>query len=157
LPFYSLRTARTKRNMRRSRGEGSVYKRKDGLWVAQYEVGGKRRYLYRKTKKAVTDSLREKMTSRVANLAPEAEKMLLAELLNRWLPSIEGTVRQSTYTRHEEVVRLHLKPSIGRIEIKDLAPLDVEELYREKLRSGLSPPHGADHPRYPPQGAQAGL
>jgi integrase len=125
--------------MRRSRGEGSVYKRKDGLWVAQYEVGGKRRYLYGKTKKAVTDRLREKMTSRVANLAPEAEKMRLAEFLNRWLPSVEGTVRQSTYTRHEEVVRLHLKPSIGGIEIKDFGPLDVEELYRKKLRSGLSP------------------
>jgi integrase len=36
------------------------------------------------------------------------------------------------------VVRLHLKPSIGGIGIKDLGPLDVEELYRGKLRSGLS-------------------
>jgi integrase len=125
--------------MRRSRGEGSVYKRKDGLWVAQYEVGGKRRYLYGKTKKAVTDRLREKIISRAANLAPEAEKIRLGEFLNRWLPSVEGTVRQSTYRRREEVVRLHLKPSIGGIEIKNLGPLDVEELYREKLRSGLSP------------------
>jgi hypothetical protein len=29
--------------MRRSRGEGSVYQRKDGLWVARYEVAGKRK------------------------------------------------------------------------------------------------------------------
>jgi hypothetical protein len=60
--------------MRRSRGEGSVYKRKDGLWVAQYEVGGKRRYLYGKTKKAVADRLREKTTSGMANLAPRRRR-----------------------------------------------------------------------------------
>jgi integrase len=125
--------------MRRSRGEGSVYKRKDGLWVAQYEIGGKRRYLYGKTKKAVTDRLREKMTSGMANLDPEAEKMRLGVFLDRWLPSVEGTVRRSTFERHEEVVRLHLKPSIGGIGIKDLGPMDVEELYRKKLRAGLSP------------------
>ena len=124
--------------MRRARGEGSVYKRKDGLWVAQYEISGKGRHLYGKTKKAVTDRLREKMTSPVANDAPEAEKIRLGEFLNRWLPGVEGTVRQSTYRRHEEVVRLHLKPTIGEIEIKDLGPLDVEEFYREKLWSGLS-------------------
>src|SRR5215203_6070490 len=29
--------------MRRSRGEGSVYQRKDGLWVARYEAAGKRK------------------------------------------------------------------------------------------------------------------
>jgi hypothetical protein len=43
--------------------------------VVQYEVAGKRRYLYGKTKKAVTEKLIEKMTSGVANLAPEVEKI----------------------------------------------------------------------------------
>ncbi len=38
---------------RRGRGEGSIYRRKDGSWVAQYTVGDKRRYIYGKTKKDV--------------------------------------------------------------------------------------------------------
>jgi hypothetical protein len=31
---------------RRGAGEGSIYRRKDGRWVGQYEVEGKRRYVY---------------------------------------------------------------------------------------------------------------
>ena len=67
--------------MRRSRGEGSVYKRKDGLWVARYEAAGKRKYLYGKTKKIVTDRLKERLTSGLANLAPEADCMSVG---NTW-------------------------------------------------------------------------
>src|SRR5918993_4422513 len=36
---------------RRSKGEGSIYRRKDGLGVGQYKVGTKRRYLYGRTRK----------------------------------------------------------------------------------------------------------
>ena len=42
---------------RRGRGEGSIYRRKDGRWVGQYEIGGKRRYVYGKTRKEVTLSI----------------------------------------------------------------------------------------------------
>jgi integrase len=41
---------------RRGRGEGSIYRRKDGRWVGQYEVGGKCRYVYGKTRKEVARS-----------------------------------------------------------------------------------------------------
>jgi len=30
---------------RRGRGEGSIYRRKYGRWVGQYEINGKRRYV----------------------------------------------------------------------------------------------------------------
>jgi len=40
---------------RRGRGEGSIYRRKDGLWVGQYTAqtleGTKTKYLYGKTRK----------------------------------------------------------------------------------------------------------
>ena len=35
---------------RRGRGEGTIYRRKDGRWVGQYDVGGKRRYVYGKSR-----------------------------------------------------------------------------------------------------------
>jgi integrase len=125
--------------LRRSRGEGSVYKRKDGLWVARYKAAGKRKYIYGKSKKAVTDKLRERLSSGVANLVPEADGMLVEEYLDRWLPTVKDTVKERTWARHEEVVRLHLKPSIGRVKLQKLNALDVQELYRRKLDEGLSP------------------
>jgi integrase len=48
--------------LRRSRGEGSIYRRKDGLWVACYEAAGKRKYLYGKTRKVVANKLRERLS-----------------------------------------------------------------------------------------------
>src|SRR5215207_10199490 len=51
-------TLRREDLLRRSRGEGSIYRRKDGLWVTRYKAAGRRKYLYRKTRKAVADKLR---------------------------------------------------------------------------------------------------
>jgi integrase len=124
--------------LRRSRGEGSVYKRKDGLWVARYEAAGKRKYLYGKTKKIVTDKFREMLSSGGANLAPDADGMRVDEYLDRWLPTVKGTVKERTWVRHEEVVRLHLKPSIGWVKLQKLNALDVSELYQAKSSEGLS-------------------
>jgi integrase len=109
------------------------------LFVAQYEVAGKRRYLYGKTKKAVTDNLREKTSSIREGLDAEAEKMLLQEYLDRWLPTVKGTVKERTWQRHEEIVRLHLKPTLGGVMLIKLSALDVQELYQAKLDAGLSP------------------
>ena len=125
--------------MRRSRGEGSVYKRKDGLWVARYEAAGKRKYLYGKIKKIVTARLRERMFTELTNLAPEADGMRVGEYLDRWLPTVKGTVKERTWSRHEEIVRLHLKPPIGGVKLRKLNALDVQELYGTKLDFGLSP------------------
>lgn len=44
------------RSRRRARGEGSVFQRKDGYWVAQIELGdGKRKQYYLKTQKEAMD------------------------------------------------------------------------------------------------------
>jgi integrase len=58
--------------------------------------------------------------------------------LDKWLPTVKDTVKERTWTRHEEIVRLHLKPSIGHVKLQKLNALDVQELYRTKLDSGLS-------------------
>ena len=42
---------------RRGKGEGSIYRRKEGRWVGQYEVNGKRRYIYARTRKEVAEKL----------------------------------------------------------------------------------------------------
>src|SRR5215213_5516238 len=129
--------------MRRSRGEGAIYQRKTGpkkgLWVAEYKVGTKRKYLYGKTKKAVSDKLKERLSSGGMNLAPEANTMLVGAYLDTWLPTVKGTVKERTWRRHEEVVRLHLKPTIGGVRLLKLNALDLQELYLSKLESGLSP------------------
>ena len=72
--------------MRRSAGEGAVYQRKTGakkgLWVAEYDAGGKRKYLYGKNKKAVTEKLKARLSSGETDLVAEADTMLVGAYLD---------------------------------------------------------------------------
>jgi len=130
---------------KRGNGEGSIYQRKDGRWVGQYTVhtakGPKYCYIYGKTRKEVAEKLTKRIADRDSGLIFDAGKMTLGEYLDRWLSdSVKGTVRVSTYERHEAIIRLHIKPSIGRVGLKKLTPAHVRSLYREKLNSGLLAP-----------------
>jgi len=104
-------------NRKRGRGEGSIYRRKDGRWVGQYEVDGKRRYVYAKTRKEVAGKLRKAMAESDAGMIFDALSLRVGDYLDRWLDSIRDTLRRRTWIRHEEIVRLHLKPSLGVIKL----------------------------------------
>jgi integrase len=129
---------------KRGNGEGSIYRRKDGRWVGQYSVytatGPKYRYLYGKTRAAVAEKLTKAMADRNGGLIFDAGNLTVGEYLDSWLSdSVRGTVRPSTFERHEGIIRLHIKPSLGRVGLKKLTPAHVRGLHREKLDTGLSP------------------
>jgi len=48
-------------------------------------------------------------------------------------------VRASTHRRYSDLMRLHVIPVIGGTRLNKLAPLDVQRLYVDRLRAGLSP------------------
>jgi integrase len=123
---------------RRGRGEGSIYRRKDGRWVGQYEVNGKRRYVYGRTRKEVAQKLNKAIAERDAGLFYDCENLTLEEYLDRWLDSIRGTLAPRTARRHEELTRLHVKPAIGKVRLSKLNALQVQSFYRCKLDEGLS-------------------
>src|SRR5919107_3564182 len=129
---------------RRGNGEGSISRRKDGRWEAKYTAhtadGPKRRALYGKTRKEAADKLTRALADRASGYTFDAENITVGEYLERWLnDSDRGSVRTSTYERHEQIVRLHLKPAFGRVKLSKLTPAHVQGLYRDKLDSGLSP------------------
>jgi len=123
---------------RRGKGEGSIYRRKDGRWVGQYEADGKRRYVYGKTRKSVAGMLTKAIADRDAGLVFDSKKLTLAEYLDRWLDGIWGTVHPNTWLGHEINVRVHLKPALGQVKLDKLTALQVQSFYRRKLDCGQS-------------------
>jgi integrase len=120
-------------------GEGSVYQRKDGRWVAQYkDTSGKMRYLYRKSKQDAKQALREALSDRDKGAVPVG-KQTVADALDTWLKEFEGTVSKRTYLSRECTVRVHLKPTIGTKRLAKLTPDDIRGLHRSKLAEGLAP------------------
>jgi integrase len=60
--------------------------------------------------------------------------------LTRWpSDSVRGTVRISTFERHEQIIRAHLSPAFRRVKLKALTPAHVRSLHREKLDAGFAP------------------
>ena len=131
---------------KRGNGEGSITRRKDGLYMARYWVetaaGKKRKTIYGKKgekRQAVADKLAEALGDRSKGLVFEADDVKLGEYLDRWLAdSVRDTVRPTTFERYEQVVRLHICPALGKTKLKNLTPAHVRGLYREKLDAGLS-------------------
>ena len=121
------------------KGEGSVYKRSDGRIVGEYEdANGKRRYVSGKTKAEVRKKLRKLLADRDEGIAYDSENLTVGGYLDRWLEAVKGSVRERTWQRHEQVVRVHLKPTIGSVKLDRLNALQVQSMYRQKLDSGLS-------------------
>jgi integrase len=129
---------------RRGNNEGSIYRRNDGYWVGQYGVqtveGTKTRYIYGKRREDVREKLTKAIADRDGGLVYDAGNITVGEYLDRWLnDSVRDTVRQRTWERYEQFVRVHLTPALGKIKLAKLIPAHVRGLYRDKLNSGLAP------------------
>ena len=127
----------------RGNGAGTVYprKNKDGKVIGyrgSYIVNGKRYYVSAKTKTETEQKLRQAMTDADRGLVFEAGALTLGDYLDKWLPSIKDTVRQRTWERYEQLVRVHIKPALGSKKLKDLTRAHVKALYSAK-RDRVSP------------------
>jgi integrase len=112
---------------KRGNGEGSrPRKRPDGRWEARYTIhtskGPKRKTLYGRTRQEVADKLVRALSDRTQGLTFEADSLKLGEYLDRWLGDIRETVRQRTWERYEQIVRVHIQPALGRVKLKSLSP-----------------------------------
>ena len=123
---------------RRPKGSGSIYTLKDGIVVGRYEVdtpeGKKRKYIRGKTKREVASKL-----ARDSGLVYDSGNLAVGQYLDTFLDSEKDTVGHRHWRRHEELVRLHIKPAIGSVKLDKLSPLQLQSLYRSKLNSGLLP------------------
>jgi integrase len=125
---------------RRGNGEGSVYRRGDGRIIGEYvDAYGRRRYVSGKTKTEVKAKLRRLLADRDEGIAYDSENLTVGGYLDRWLEAIKGSVRDRTWERHEQVVRVHLKPAIGHVRLDRLNALQAQAVYGRKLEAGLSP------------------
>jgi site-specific recombinase XerD len=64
--------------------------------------------------------------------------LTVAEYLQYWLSVTESTVRPTTYKRYEQYVRVHAIPVIGHLQLRELRPMHLQQLYAKRLQAGSS-------------------
>lgn len=122
----------------------SVYRRKDGRWVAAVVAGvnsqGKvvRRYAYcHSRQEAVEAALKMRREIDETGAATSGKDVTVSALLEDWLESIVKPNRApKTYRFYEANIRLHLNPEFGKKRLRQLDARDLQSLLNRLAREG---------------------
>lgn len=129
---------------RRGNGEGAVYKRGDGRWVAAVDLGWhdgkrKRKVVYGATRREVSEKLKVLARDAQRGALVLDDRRPLGDFLDVWLSDVvKPSVRDRTYLAYEEKVRVHVKPALARVPLNKLTTVHVQRMLAAKTASGLS-------------------
>ncbi len=124
----------------RKNGEGTLFKRKDGLWQASFvPEHGKRLYFYGKTQKEALEKLRKAQQEDQKGLLATGPKLRLGEYLVHW---VEATykppmARHTTYVQYRSMIHKHLVPGLGQVFLQKLTVQQLQAFYAQKIEEGL--------------------
>lgn len=126
---------------RNANGEGSIYKRKDGRYEAAVtlptNIGTRKRVrVYGKTRKEAHDKLTALLTQMKLGASIADHAWRLDEYLDHWL-EVEKR-RPLTRRRHEAVVRLYIKPLLGRYKLDQLS-IPIVQSFINRLEADGKP------------------
>jgi len=89
----------------------------------------RRKTIYGTTRSEVATKLREAQTDKDRGRLPLTGRQRVGDFLDDWLlMKAKPGVRPKTYERYEQVVRIHLKPTIGHLQLQQLRVQHVQEL-----------------------------
>ncbi len=123
---------------RRAKGEGTITENKDrGRWEGRIELPPgpdgkrKRRMVTGRTKKDVAEKLASIKAELAEGVVPPSEQLTVGQYLDHWVANVlPGTVAKRTEDNYGEIVRLYIKPTVGRRKLRDLTPDDVTYMLR---------------------------
>lgn len=127
--------------MRRTSGDGSLYKRKDGMWIGSVELpslDGRRR------RKTVSSPDRNTAIEKLRKLRRDVEegkvavtgKTTVAQWLDRWMTDIHGpTIRPTTKVSYQACIRLYINPAIGAKRLEKLTPQDIRDMHKHAAKT----------------------
>ena len=121
--------------MARSKGEGTIYQRPDGYWVAQVTINGRRKSKVSK-KKSVVQAWRKEMTAKLQQGYQGASETL-GEYLERWLPSKKNSLKHNTYAKYELNIRKYILPELGNVRLEDLTADLVQYVWDSYIQDGV--------------------
>ena len=118
-------------------GEGSIYQRKDGRWVAKYrdEAMAKPQYLYGSTEAEVRRKLRD-WKKQTARGLTACKKVFFRDYADNWFYTFkQHSVENSSFDRYESIYLHHIKPVLGDIQIASIRSEEIQNLLVAKSKT----------------------
>ncbi len=123
---------------KRSNGEGTIYKRKDGRWCAAY-YGEKynRHYVYGKTQAEVKQKLKKKRDEKPDEVQ---QSITFQEWIEEFLVSYKrNEIKITTYEGYMRIYRKHIEDSqLGKTVLNQVTTEILQRYYNDKLNDGYN-------------------
>ncbi len=125
---------------------GSVRKDESGRWYFVVDIasaGGNRRQLRRRgfdTKAAAQEELQRLVAEIATGSFIDPTKISVRDYIElQWLPSIEGTIRPTTFETYQRICRHHVEPRLGEVPLQKLGRVHVDRFVTDLVHHPLSP------------------
>ena len=118
---------------KRSNGEGTIFKRKDGRWCGAYfDEQYNRHYVYGKTQTEAKKKLKEKQHSRTIKNKSYMFQEWVLEYLQKYK---KNDLKITTYNSYLDIYRKHINGSqLGKIKLEDVKAADLQQYYNGKIK-----------------------
>ena len=136
----------SRKTTRNAQGGGTIRQRKDGRWEARYTVGrdpgtGKQvqRSVYGATQREVRQKLAQAVASIDKGVYQAPNKITVSAWMQEWLTTFcEGKIKPLSYQTYSGLIKNHINPAIGAVELQALRGAHIQNLYNGMIKAGLS-------------------
>jgi len=115
-------------------GDGSVYQRGDGRWVAAMQIGvkpnGKQdvRMRYAKTEPEAKRKLKELRKLVYQDTPEQRKKQTVEQYMWEWFHRYKSVLKPAAFDRQEETIKYQVLPFLGRLQIHSVVASDIKDL-----------------------------
>lgn len=123
---------------KRSNGEGTIYKRKDGRWcAAYYDEKYNRHYVYGKTQTEVKQKLKKKRDEKPDEVQ---QSITFQEWIEEFLVNYKrNEIKITTYEGYMRIYRKHIEDSqLGKTALNQVTTEMLQRYYNDKLNDGYN-------------------
>lgn len=123
---------------RRSNGEGTIFKRKDGRWCAAYfDDNEKRRYVYGKTQAEAKQKLKNRKKQEEVSTRKD---YVFQEWIKEYLENHKrNEVKITTYCSYIDIYRKHIEASeLGELFLSEITTHKLQVFYNQKIAEGYN-------------------
>lgn len=121
---------------KRANGEGNIRKRKDGKWLVTFPTGlytekGKREYIYKycATQAEAAEKLRELQTEKAMGVCQGKSAVKTGAWIDTWIEKHKAPkLAPATLTSYRNNFRIHIKPYVGDIPLKELNTYNIQRM-----------------------------
>lgn len=134
---------------RHPKGEGSVFKRSDGRWIAQITLeNGRQKQYYAKSEKDANLKLRKALDELERGSLITEKDQTLKEYLKHWLENIKRpSLKIGSYLRYRDLLNQHILPVLGHLPLRKLKPEHLEVFYARLQANGRADEQGGLSPK----------